>query len=94
MAKKVKSYTETELIKMFGLKRLSGNKKYPLMHEWTTFSFDFTPSEQEQFDEIYENAERNIIGWQEEDLKMQLISPILFLSKLKNTDRYLNFFLL
>lgn len=92
MTKKIKSYSETELIKMFSLTRLSGNNKMPLMTRWTSAILNLKESEQEQFEEIYENAEKNIIGWQEEDLKMQLIAPILFLSKLRNTDRYYTFF--
>ena len=92
MAKKIKSYSETELIDMFGLTRLSGSKKLPLMTEWTDTTSSLTVFEMAYFEEIYANAEENIIGWQEEDLKMLLISPILFLGKIKNTKRYYTFF--
>jgi hypothetical protein len=40
MAKKIKSYSEVELIDMFGLNRLWGNDEFALMKEWTT-SFSF-----------------------------------------------------
>ena len=92
MAKKVKSYTETELIDMFGLTRLSGNAAHPLMARWTDTNVVLSEAETSFFEEIHASAVKNIIGWQEEDLKMLFISPILFLSKLNNTDRYLSFF--
>ena len=92
MAKKVKSYSETELISVFGLTRLSGNVANPLMARWTNTSLTLNDFEQKSFDDMYTNAVENIIGWQEEDLKMQLIAPILILAEFKNTKRYLNFF--
>ena len=92
MANKIKSYTETELIDIFGLTRLWGNAKIPLMQDWTDASVVLTPAEHDIFEEIYTNAAENIIGWQEEDLKMLFISPVLFLAQIKNTKRYLTFF--
>ncbi len=92
MARKIKSYSEVELIDMFGLTRLLGNHKFALMKDWLTSNIQLSTLEQELFDDIYNNTLKNIIGWQEEDLKMLLISPILFLGKLKNTDRYYTFF--
>jgi hypothetical protein len=62
------------------------------MKTWTDVVSSLKASEMEYFDEIYANAKENIIGWQEEDLKMLFISPILFLGKLKNTKRYYTFF--
>jgi hypothetical protein len=33
MAKKIKSYIESELIELFGLERLAGNDSHPAMEE-------------------------------------------------------------
>ena len=41
MANKIKSYSEAELIKMFGLERRVGNNEHPLMEEWNKY-FDRT----------------------------------------------------
>lgn len=93
MAKKVKSYSETELIKIFGLTRLSGKDAFPLLSVWlnnATATLD--SNEMAFFEDTYQNAKENIIGWQEEDLKMLLIAPILILGKIKNTKRYRTFF--
>ena len=92
MAKKIKSYSETELIAMFGLTRLWGSSSLPLMAKWTEASIAFDDLESRLFDDIYTNAAENIIGWQEEDLKMQFIAPVFILAKLKNTKRYLSFY--
>ena len=92
MAKKIKSYSEVELIEMFGLTRLSGNSKHPLLAKWTDTTTTLTVAETALFDQIYTNAAENIIGWQEEDLKMLFIAPILLLSTITNTKRYLTFF--
>jgi hypothetical protein len=50
MAKKIKSYSETELIDMFGLTRLAGNNKFSLMRIWTDAVSSLTASETEYFD--------------------------------------------
>ena len=93
MAKKIKSYSEVELIDIFSLTRLSGNASFPLLSAWlNNASVNLEPSELASFEDIYQNAKENIIGWQEEDLKMLLISPILILGKIRNTKRYYTFF--
>ncbi len=93
MAKKIKSYSETELIDTFGLTRLSGNDTFPLLSAWLNDApINLETSELASFEDIYQNAKENIIGWQEEDLKMLLISPILMLGKIRNTKRYYTFF--
>jgi hypothetical protein len=93
MAKRIKSYSETELIDIFGLTRLEGNDVFPLLSTWlNNANSTLDSNEMAFFEETYQNAKENIIGWQEEDLKMLFISPILFLGKLKNTKRYYTFF--
>ena len=93
MANKIKSYTEVELIKMFDLSRLTGNFDYELMSAWVAaVSIELDVFETKIFDKLYKNAQRNLIGWQEEDLKMQFISPVLILGQIEDTDSYSNFF--
>jgi hypothetical protein len=93
MAKKIKSYSEVELIDMFSLTDLTGNEAHPLMAEWlNTPELNFDIGEMALFDNIYQNTKNNIKGWQEEDLKMSLIAPILILGKLQSTKRYYTFF--
>jgi hypothetical protein len=93
MAKRIKSYSEVELIDMFGLTRLSGNDVFPLLSVWiNNASSNLDDNEMKFFEYIYQKGKENIVGWQEEDLKMLFISPILFLSKLTSADKYFGFF--
>lgn len=93
MDRKIKIYSEAELIGMFGLTRLVGNKKHPLMEEWTSMGIvTLSSSEQELFDEILEEAQQKIAGWQEEDLKMKFISFVLRLGHLKDNPLFNTYF--
>ena len=93
MDKKVKAYSEAELIGVFGLKRLVGNKSHPLMAAWTGMGMvTLSLSEQELFDDILDDAQQNIAGWQEEDLKMKFISFVLRLGHLKNNPLFNTYF--
>ena len=93
MDKKIKIYSEAELIGTFGLTRLVGNKNHPLMAEWTGMGLvKLSPSEQELFDEIVEEAQQKIAGWQEEDLKMKFISFVLRLGHLKDNALFNTYF--
>jgi len=93
MAKKIKQYSEAELIKLFDLQRLVGNHAHPLLEEWLTISdISLSNNEQETFDAILEDATQNIHNWYEEDLKMQFIAFVLKLGHLKNNPRYHPYF--
>ncbi len=93
MAKRIKSYTEVELIKLFKLQRLIGTDAHPLMQEWLSpVEINLTVGEQEIFTAILEDAIQNIDSWHEEDLKMQFISFILRLGHLQNHPRYHPYF--
>jgi hypothetical protein len=93
MAKKIKQYSEAELIKLFDLQRLVGNHAHPLLEEWLNVSdIVLSNNEQETFDAILEDATQNIHNWYEEDLKMQFIAFVLKLGHLKNTLRYHPYF--
>ena len=87
MAKKLKQYTEAELIKMFGLERI--NEYYtPLMQEWLDCTTTLSSDQQILFDRIQKRAKKNIDGWQEEELKMKFIAFVLELAQLDDSDFY------
>jgi hypothetical protein len=92
MAKKIKKYDEAELIKMFGLKRMAGNIATPLMQEWTSVSTTLLEWEQYLFDKITDKLLSKIVGWNEEMLKMNFISPVLLLGNLVETEQYKTYY--
>jgi hypothetical protein len=93
MAKKVKQYSEAELIKIFGLNRVSHSENSQLLQEWLNAKTTLNAGEQYLFDMILADAKVQIDGWQEEDLKMQFISFVLRLANLSNPEKnYLTFF--
>jgi hypothetical protein len=92
MAKKVKSYDEGEIIQMFNLERLAGNDATPLMKEWTNTTTVLNEGEQYLFNDITENLLSQIVGWNEEMLKMNLIAFILRLGHLKETIHYKTYY--
>lgn len=92
MAKKVKAYTEAELIDMFNLNRLAGSSTSPLMREWTNCSATLNMGEQYLFDLITLDLGRKIVGWNEEMLKMNFIAFVLQLGHLVETERYKTYY--
>jgi hypothetical protein len=67
------------------LQRLVGNEKHPLLSQWVNVgAASLSELEAELFDEILENAQQNIAGWQEEDLKMKFVSFVLRLGHLRD----------
>ncbi|TAF67377.1 MAG: hypothetical protein EAZ55_03410 [Cytophagales bacterium] len=91
--KKAKIYDEAELIEIFGLERLGGNDAHPLMKEWTQISAaTLIPSEEYLFDYITEDLVNKIVGWNEEMLKMNFISPVLILGHIKETKAYKTYY--
>jgi hypothetical protein len=93
MAKKIKNYSEAELIELFGLERNVGNENNTLLLEWTSAKeVDFSIVEKFLFDEILNNAIQHIGGWQEEDLKMKFISFVLRLGHLQDTPLFNTYF--
>ncbi len=92
MPKKVKAYRESELIDMFSLTRMAGNHKHPLMQEWTDCAATLNPGEAYLFGLITDELIRKIVGWNEEMLKMNFISPLLILGHLSETERYKTYY--
>ena len=81
MDKKVKNYSEAELIALFGLQRMPIPDS-DLMDEWTAATTTLSEVEQPVFDRILDRAKREIVGWKEEALKMNFIAFVLDLGHL------------
>jgi hypothetical protein len=75
-----KQYKEADLILLFNLKRIV-TYQTPLMEEWLAVENPIlNVVEQYIFDKKLEEAQINISGWSEEDLKMKFISAIRYIS--------------
>jgi hypothetical protein len=92
MLKKVKSYKEAELIKLFDLTRLVGNDSHPLIREWTDCETTLNEHEQYIFEIIWKDAVKKIDGWHEEELKMKFISFVLRLGYLEDNGKFSTYF--
>lgn len=92
MAKRIKRYTEDEIIDLFNLKRVAGNDKHPLMQEWMNTTTQLNDWEQCLFDSITENLLQKIRAWNEEALKMNFIAFVLKLGHLEETERYKTYY--
>jgi hypothetical protein len=92
MAKKIKSYIESELIELFGLERLAGNDSHPAMEEWVNVKTTLNDGEKYLFDLITDDLVRKIAGWNEEMLKMNFISPVLILGHITETKNYKTYY--
>jgi hypothetical protein len=92
MARKIKSYTEAELIEMFDLNRLAGNGEHSLMLEWTNTSAELNAGEQYIFELITKDLVAQITGWNEEMLKMNFIAFVLKLGHLYETKQYKTYY--
>jgi len=90
MAKRIKQYSEAELIKLFNLEKSKISS--PLMEEWLNTRTTLTEIEKYIFDEILQTAIENIEAWNEEDLKMNFISFVLKLGNLTPTKNIRTFF--
>jgi len=90
--KKTKIYDEAELIKMFGLTRLGGNNAHILMQELTDTHTKLADWEKVLFEKITDDLVNKIIGWNEEMLKMNFISPVLILGHIQETKQYKTYY--
>jgi hypothetical protein len=93
MAKKVKkTWQEGELIELFKLTRIVTHKT-PLMKEWLDIqSPELNIAEQYNFDKLYLKVLKHITGWNEEDLKIKFIGPILELGQLIDDEIIMSYF--
>ena len=88
----VKAWREGELIDTFNLNRIITSQT-PLMQEWLDVQMpELNVGEQYMFDKDLTKAQKNIVGWSEEDLKMKFISTILELGHLTDDDIAIAYF--
>jgi hypothetical protein len=87
-----KQWREGDLIEMFTLTPIV-TYATPLMKEWLDVALpELNIYEQHNFDKDLMRAQTQISGWNEEDLKMKFISPILELGQLMDGDGVIGYF--
>jgi hypothetical protein len=87
-----KQWREGDLIELFNLNPIV-TYSTPLMQEWLDVSLpELNIHEQYNFDKYFTRAQKQISGWNEEDLKMKFISPILELGQLMDGDGVIGYF--
>jgi hypothetical protein len=76
---------EPTLVKTLGLERLFANT--PLLDEWLSATGSLTDFEQTLLNESQIKLIQNADSWNEEELKMQFISFVIFLARYENPIR-------
>jgi hypothetical protein len=90
--REAKAWREGELIETFNLTRIVTHTT-PLMKELLDVQVpEFNSGEQYNFDRLYNKVVRHITGWNEEDLKIKFIGPVLELGHLTDDDIVLSYF--
>ena len=89
---KSKAWREAELIRAFKLKRMVSPQQTPLMKEWLdVVPPDFNLGEQYNFDKTLDKGQRSISGWNEEELKVKFLGPILELGHFNDEGEILGY---
>lgn len=83
---------EAELIEMFQLQRLVDEPSHRMQTWLVNPPLLLNEGELYVFDTIFKEARQDITGWNEEELKMKFISPVLFLGNLRSDGRFRTFF--
>jgi hypothetical protein len=87
-----KNWREGDLIDQFQLRRNS-TEYTPLMKTWLNVPEPpLDAMEQVLFDRVLLKAQKNIVSWTEEDLKMKFIAIILELAHFTDDDKIIGFF--
>ena len=92
MQKRIKKYSEAELIALFNLQRLTDGEQFAPLQNWLQTETTLNTSEEYLFNLIFADAKANIDSWHEEDLKMKLISFVLRLGNLVDSGDYHTYF--
>jgi hypothetical protein len=88
----MRNWREGELMDTFKLNRIT-EYQTPLMKEWLDVpQLELNVHERYSFDKDLARAQKHITGWNEEDLKMKFISPILELGSLLDDDIVIGYF--
>ena len=84
---KEQNYTEADLVLNLGLQNLE-LVYLPLMQEWVGATVILTEIEQTNFEKLWLRAKKHIKAWQEEELKVKFIAPLLELCDLIDGQGY------
>ena len=89
---KGKSWSEGELIRVFKLNCIT-NRKTPLMEEWlNVLPPELSIGEQFNFERTYLKGQQSIRGWNEEELKIKFIGPVLELGHFNDEGGVIGYF--
>jgi hypothetical protein len=87
-----KNWKEGEMIRIFNLKR-TFDVPTPLMQEWLDVGMpELNIPEQYIFDKALAKVKKSFSGWNEEDLKIKFIGPILEIGRLIDDDIVIGYF--
>ena len=87
-----KNWKEGEMIRTFNLNR-TFDAPTPLMQEWLDVAMpELNIHEQYNFDKALSKVKKNFSGWNEEDLKIKFIGPILELGHLIDDEAVIGYF--
>ncbi|MEN9912565.1 MAG: hypothetical protein RI956_1009, partial [Pseudomonadota bacterium] len=87
---KLKKYSEGEIALTFHLDKIKPNTA--LMNHWLNTDCSLNHVETELFKSVIEEAKNNIEAWNEEELKMNFISPILRISHITSSKTIRTFY--
>jgi hypothetical protein len=87
-----KNWKEGEMIRTFNLKRIF-DEPTPLMEEWLEIEMpELNSHEQYIFDKSLSKVKKSFSGWNEEDLKIKFIGPILELGYMIDDEIVIGYF--
>ena len=90
MEKIEKLATDTDvLIDAFGLEKTYGGN---LMDSWTSATGELTPYQSKFLEDIYLQSFKKVGGWNEEEVKMKLISFLFYIADFEEEGKISTFF--
>jgi hypothetical protein len=87
--KKVNHYNVDEIIDTFGIHKTRGNE--PLKN-WLTAQYTLSEDDGKLLERIYQRVQAFADGWNEEELKMNFVSFVLFLADIDEVGKIRTFF--
>lgn len=85
MKKTFETCTWSELNKLFGLRKLKSLKS---LESWLSIQEAIDPNTQQALTKLQHNLADNFMDWNEDELKMQFIAPLLYLVDYTDSDNY------
>jgi hypothetical protein len=86
----IKLQTDTDvLIDAFGLKKI---RNQPIINEWTSAKAELNPLQLTIPKDIYQNYINCVGEWNEEEVKMKLISFLFYIAQIEEPDKISTFF--